>query len=508
MDLDVNLDREQDIEELRRIAQALRAQNEQLLAALAAKSREVERLRGKPGDLQLTLKMIEALQAKAKSAEEAVQRAEAEQKKRAAERERKRAEHARTQTGPTPQPLLPVVEREFTLDEADRACPSCGGALRPMAGQFEESELIDVIEVRYELVKVKQQKYVCRCGGCVETALGPERVIPGSRYSLAFAIKVVLDKWLDHIPLERQCRILERHGLVVTSQTLWDLANVLARRLACVDAALQAHVLERPVIGLDQTSWPRLDGVDSKPWQMWCLTAPGVVVHRIRDDKSAATFIELVGKYKGTIVCDALSTHAAGARAGPGIVLAGCWAHVFRKFEEAKPDHPEADRALVWIGALYDIDERAGGDPAQLAKLRREESVAVLDELKAWLWNQAALTSLSIGKAAAYTVANWDRLTRFIEDARIPLDNNATERALRGPVVGRKNHYGSKSRRGTEVAATLYTILETAKLHGVNPAAYLATAVTAADRGVALLPWEFASAAATVAVDQDGHEPR
>lgn len=492
--LDVDLDREQDIEELRRVAQALRAQNELLLEALAAKSREVERLRGKPGDLQLTLKMIEVLQAKAKAAEEAVERAEAEQKKRAAERERKRAEHARRPSGPTPQPMLPVVEREFSLDDADRICPSCGGGLRPMTGQFEESELIDVIEVRYELVKVKQQKYVCRCGGCVETALGPERAIPGSRYSLAFAIKVVLDKWLDHIPLERQCRILERHGLVVTSQTLWDLANALARRLTGLDAALEAHVLQRPVIGLDQTSWPRLESADSKPWQMWCLTAPGVVVHRIRDDKSAATFIDLVGKYTGTIVCDALATHEAGARAGPGIVLAGCWAHVFRKFEEAKPDHPEAARALAWIGALYEIDARAEGDPVRLAELRRAESMRVLTELKTWLWDQAELRSLSIGKAAAYAIANWDRLTRFVEDARIPLDNNATERAIRGPVVGRKNHYGSKSRRGTEVAATLYTILETAKLHGVNPAAYLAAAVTAADRGVALMPWEFAAA--------------
>jgi transposase len=283
--------------------------------------------------------------------------------------------------------------------------------------------------------------------------------------------------------------------LVVTSQTLWDLANVLARRLGPLDAALATHVLQRPVIGLDQTSWPRLETADSKPWQMWCLTAPGVVVHRIRDDKSAATFIELVGQYTGTIVCDALSTHGAGARMGPGIVLAGCWAHVFRKFEEAKPDHPEATRALAWIGALYDIDDRADGDLARLAELRRAESAAVLDELKAWLWEQAPLTSLSIGKAAAYTIANWDRLTRFVDDPRIPLDNNATERAIRGPVVGRKNHYGSKSRRGTEVAATFYTILETAKLHGVNPAAYLAAAVTAADRGVALMPWEFAAAA-------------
>lgn len=494
MALDVDLEREQDLEELRRIAQALQAQNQLLLEALAAKSREVERLRGKPGDLQLTLKMIETLQAKAKAAEAAIKRAEAEQQRRAVERERKRAEQPRKQTGPTPQPLLPVVERAFTLDDADRTCPSCGDGLRPMTGQFEESELIDVIEVRYELVKVKQQKYVCRCGGCVETALGPERAVAGSRYSLAFAIKVVLDKWLDHIPLERQCRILERHGLLVTSQTLWDLANVLARRLAWLDAALATHVLQRPVIGLDQTSWPRLETADSKPWQMWCLTAPGVVVHRIRDDKSAATFIDLVGQYTGAIVCDALSTHGAGARASPGIVLAGCWAHVFRKFEEAKPDHPEAAQALAWIGALYDIDGRADGDLARLAELRRSESAAVLDELKAWLWEQAPLTSLSIGKASAYTIANWDRLTRFVDDARIPLDNNATERAIRGPVVGRKNHYGSKSRRGTEVAATFYTILETAKLHSVNPAAYLAAAVMAADRGVALMPWDFAAA--------------
>ncbi len=142
--------------------------------------------------------------------------------------------------------------------------------------------------------------------------------------------------------------------------------------------------------------------------------------------------------------------------------------------------------------ALYEIDDRAGEDSALRAELRRTEAPAVLVDFKAWLWELATLTSLSIGKAAAYAIANWDRLTRFVEDARVPLDNNATERAIRGPVVGRKNHYGSKSRRGTEVAATLYTVLETAKLHGVDPAAYLHAAITAADRAVALMPWEFA----------------
>ena len=156
---------------------------------------------------------------------------------------------------------------------------------------------------------------------------------------------------------------------------------------------------------------------------------------------------------------------------------------------------------LAWIGALYDIDDRSGDDLARRAELRRLESRAVLDELYAWLCDQATLTSLSIGKAAGYTLSNWDRLTRFVDDPRIPLDNNATERGIRGPVVGRKNHYGSKSRRGTQVAATLYSILETAKLHGVNPAEYLYAAIVAADRGVALMPWEFANAREAVRAD-------
>jgi transposase len=341
---------------------------------------------------------------------------------------------------------------------------------------------------------VKQQKYVCRCGGCVETASGPTRALSGSRYSLAFAIKILIDKWLDHIPLERQVRILERHGLSVTSATLWDLAYAVTQQLSRVDAALFEYVKAQPVIGLDQTGWPRLDVAGSKPWQMWCLTAPGVVVHRIRGDKSAATFKELVGDYNGTIVADALGTHEAGARDGPGIRLAGCWAHVFRRFEEAIPDHPTAERALEWIGALYELDHQAERDLDRIAELRRSQAPTILTPFRTWLLEHAGDNHLSIGKACAYTLGIWDRLTVFVEDARVPLDNNATERAIRGPVVGRKNHYGSKSRRGTEVAATLYSILETAKLQRIDPAAYVAATIAANERGETLMPWQFAAA--------------
>jgi transposase len=275
---------------------------------------------------------------------------------------------------------------------------------------------------------------------------------------------------------------------VVTSQTLWDQIYSLGRRLESASAALLARVLAELVIGLDQTGWPRLDGKGETPWQMWCLTSPGVVVHRIRDDKSANTFKSLIGNYRGVIVCDALATHGAGARGNDGIALAGCWAHVYRKFEEAAPDHPEARLALKSIGKLHDIDERAEGDLARKTELRRTESAAVIALMKSWLWSQASLKTLSIGNAAADVVAKWDRLTRFLQDARIPLDNNARERAIREPVVGRKNHYGSKSRGGTEIAAILYTLLETAKLRGVDPAAYLRDAVVAAARGEVLLP--------------------
>ena len=487
----VDLDREQNIEELRRIAHAQQAQIRILLQAIERQQYQIASLKGTKGDPQLTLKMLETLQAKAKAAEEALAQAEA--AKRAGVEPAKKPTKPRSSTGPTDQPNLPIIEREFELDAADRICPSCGGGLAPMKGQYEESEMIDVVEVSYQLVKVKRQKYVCRCGSCVETANGPERALPGSRYSLAFAIKVVLDKWLDHIPLERQARILARHGLVATSQTLWDLAYSLAKRLRIVDAALGEHVLAQPVIGLDQTSWPRLETDAKKPWQMWALTAPGVVVHRIRDDKSAATFHDLVGDYHGVIVADALGTHGAGARASPGITLAGCWAHVYRYFEEAAADHPDAERALAWIGALYEMDRSAGDDLKLRAELRARNAPAILDDMKAWLWSQAEMKSLSIGKSAAYTLGIWDRLTLFVDNARIPLDNNATERAIRGPVVGRKNHYGSKSRSGTEVASTLYTILETCKLNAIDPAAYLAAAIIAADRNEVLLPWRFAA---------------
>jgi transposase len=479
------LEREQDVDHLRRIALAQHAQIEQLIAALARKCKELETFKGSKDELQQTLALIDSLTRQQKTIE----------KQTATPKEPKQ----RAKTGQTDQKRLPIVEKVCALADAEQICDACGGELHAMIGQFEESELIDVIEVEYRVLAVKRQKYTCRCGGCIKTAPGPERAVDGGRYSLDVAIKIIIDKYLYHLPLARQTRVMAQHGLEVTPQTLWDQLFAVAQRLKITVAALMKHVLAQPVIGLDQTGWPRLDGSKKTPWQMWCLTAPSAVVHSIRGNKSAATFKDLVGEYAGVIVCDALKTHGAGARGSPKILLSGCWAHCFRKFEEAQPDHPEAAKALAWIGELYEIDARADGDLVQLAKLRSTESAAVLARFQTWLFEQATLKSLSIGNAAGYVVANWDRLTRFVDDPRIPLDNNATERGIRGPVVGRKNHYGSKSRSGTQVASIFYSLIETAKLHDIDPAAYLRAAILAADRGDVLLPWDMPQSPSVIA---------
>ena len=468
---------ERDIEQLRRIALTQQTQIRHLLDELQRKCDQIDDLRGDTGELQRTIALLNELQAREAKAEPAP-------KTKKSKKKRKQRGH-----GPKPQPKLEHIEQPFDLDDADKVCPACGGELHELPGEFESSEMVDVIEVAYRLVLVKRRKYVCDCGACVETAPGPERAIEGGRYSLPFAIKVAIDKYVDHLPLTRQARIMKRWGLEVGSQTLWDQLLALGQLLRPCYDALYERVMAEPVVGLDQTGWKRLNKKGATPWQMWCLSSPDVIYHRICEDKSTDSWNELLKGFEGVAVCDAMSTHGAKACTKPAPTLAGCWAHVFRKFEDAEPDFPEAGIAKAMIGELYEIDARAR-DPAHLLELRQAESKAVLERLEQWLLAQRSLKTTSIGNAIRYAYGYWNRLTLFANNAAIPLDNNRTERGIRGPVVGRKNHYGSKSKLGTEIAAIFYSLIETAKLVGVDPAAYLGQAATAARRGDMLLPHE------------------
>jgi transposase len=238
------------------------------------------------------------------------------------------------------------------------------------------------------------------------------------------------------------------------------------------------------------------------------VTREDAVAYTILASRSQEAAREVLDGYGGIVIADGYGAYEALARAGPRFTLAHCWAHVRRKFGEAEPHYPgPCGEVLDLIGQLYAVERAAPSLAAaasedgraealrRRAAARREQSIAIVDAIRAWAFQQRALPESSLGKAIAYMLGLWPGLTRFLGDARIPLDNNATERAIRGMVVGRKNHYGSRSQRGTEVAALFYSLIESAKLCGVNPKTYLLAATHAAltTPGTALLPHALAN---------------
>jgi transposase len=401
------------------------------------------------------------------------------------------------------------VEIVHELAEADQTCRHCGGRLKEMKGQTEDADEIDVVERRFVIVTHQRKKYRCTCNGGIEMAPGSRRLaarpdVRGRRYSPVFAVEVAVNKYLDHLPLERQARVMSREGLTIESQTLWDQLEALATVLQPTYEALRQHVLAAPVIGADETWWRLMGGsAPNTRWWVWSITCEDAVAYTILESRSQEAARQVLNGYRGIIVADGYGAYDALARAGPGYTLAHCWAHVRRKFVEAEAHYPvPCTEVLELIGQLYAVERAcpAGAvgmsEEEQAARLairataRRERAAPIVAAIHAWAHQQRALPESSLGKAIAYMLGLWRGLTRFRDDPRIALDNNATERALRGMVIGRKNHYGSRSKRGTEVAALFYSLIESAKLCGVEPKAYLLCATRAAleNPGAVTLP--------------------
>jgi transposase len=389
--------------------------------------------------------------------------------------------------GPTEQPALLRIEVDHELDEADKTCPQCGGGLREMDGQYEEHDEIDVVPMRFVFKHHRRKKYSCQCGGCIETALGPDKLVAGGRYSINFAIYVAISKYCDHLPLERQVRMMARDGLVVTSQTLWDQIEQLVWVIESVMPRLRGHILGQGVIGADETSWELMGNVpgQAKSWWVWVLRTDDAIYYAIRGSRGAKTAKELLVGFAGVLMCDGYDAYISLARQHPLVVLAHCWAHVRREFLDIEKSFPTACKEILeLIGKLYFIEKPCPtgpeGDEAR-RRLRNTDSRAVIDAIVEWFYRTLpkCLPESGLHKAIGYMVHMWTGLVLFLDDPRIPLDNNASERAARGPVLGRKNHYGSRSLRGTEIAATLYSLVESAKLNGLEPRLYLRVAVHA-----------------------------
>lgn len=500
----IDLKTEQNPFILREVASLLERENKKLHEKIANLVEELARLKGGGA---------EAVQLELESLRELLQRREQALFGPSSERRpndddaSKKAKAPRKGHGPTPQLSLPIRDVVHVLDAPDCVCPKCGLGLAEIPGQYETSEEVTVIERRFEIHRHQRTKYRCRCNGHIETAPGPQKLQPGSRYSVDFAVEVAADKYFLHLPLERQVRSMAAQGLKVTSQALWDQIEALARHLVPSYEALIRSVLSNPVIGADETHW-RVMGhrrdEENKRWWAWCIRGPDAVAFRILDSRSKEAAGLVLGDYSGIVVADGYSSYSALVKDGRPFQLAACWAHVRRKYFEIRENYPAACKEILdLIAELYAAEKLVPSDATEAAALtiradvRKHLSQPLTARIQEWALEQRPLPKSGLAAAIGYMTNLWAGLTRFLEDPQVPLDNNGTERALRGPVVGRKNFYGAHSRRGTEVAAIFYTLIETAKAQGVEPKKYLRHAVrnALASHGAATLPTDLASAA-------------
>lgn len=503
-----SIGQEQDKELLRQAALILESENKRLVDKNVVLTRELLKLQGLDGTaLQLRLAQLE--EQLARRNQELFGKS-SEKRPNASSSSTPQEKAPQKGHGTREQKALPILIIPHDLDRADLKCPSCGGELKEWVGQSEDSEEIDVIERRFVVQKHQRKKYRCGCNACIETAPGPVKLFEGAHYSIDFAIEVGVQKYEDHLPLERQAKIFGREGLAVDSQTLWDQINALAKVLAPIHIALRSLVLNAPVIGADETRWELLRTKWQKEgeagrWFDWTLCSHEVVFHQILETRSTDDAEKVLGGYAGTVIADGYAAYKKlQKKKGSKFKLAGCWGHVRRGFVEAEPNFPAACGEIIeLLQQLYALEREARGtDAVALEKrktLREERSAPLVEKIRVWAQGQRmkTLPESSLGQAINYMLnpGYWPSLTLFLSDARIPIDNNWAERGLRGVVVGRKNHYGSRSRRGIEVASLFYSIIETCKLVGAEPKAYLRAAVLSKLRdGVDfILPHQFAA---------------
>lgn len=479
----IDIDRETNLGTLRGVCHTLDKANRHLVERANRMARELAELKGlDSSQLSLELPQAEILV-------EPVETAEAEPPRKPKRRKPQKGH------GPTPQPELPIEKVLHQFDEPPD-CSVCGETMDVWVGPTEVTEEISVVQTTFKLLHHHRQKYRCRCNSNVVTAPGPPKLIPGGRYAVEFAAHSAVSKFCDHMPLERQVRQMGRQGLVVTSQTLWDQQAALAEHLEPVWKALCARALSEEVLHVDETGW-RMFGAKKSKWSLFGLTSEKTAAYRLMRSKSADSARKVLKGFRGTLVVDGFAVYPLVAELEGGIRIAHCWAHADRKFKDAK-DPPESIAEIrSLIHQLYEIERQVEGPfpgddeaCAQRLELRRDESKKVVKKIRDWAFTQGGQKRSSFGQAVGYLLKHWKGLTQFLDNPKIALDNNAAERALRGPVVGRKNFYGNRSRRGAKVAAILYTLIETAKLHGIDPFQYLLDAAKTAIRqpGTVLLP--------------------
>ena len=249
----------------------------------------------------------------------------------------KKKKNPQTGHGPREQPALPLVEEIHEFAPDDRRCTICGQEMDPLGDQFEEYEEIDYVELQYQRKLVKRRKMRCSCNACVRTAPGPPRLIRGGRYSVDFAIHVAINKYADHLPLERQCRRMARYGLIVPSQTLWDQIYALARILGPTYEALGWEVLKSDLLYVDETRWFDLSKGATSPWTVWTRSTEKIAHYTILSKKNTRVAKRLFKDFSGTLVVDGYTVYEklVAEDEANTLRLVNCWVRI-----PSQADHP------------------------------------------------------------------------------------------------------------------------------------------------------------------------
>lgn len=377
---------------------------------------------------------------------------------------------------------LPREEVLLDVPEAQRRCADCGGPLERIGE--DRCERVDLVPARISIKVLVRPKYACSRGHGIRQAPTPPSPVPGGRFDFGLVAHVVTSKLADHLPLYRQQDILARSGLKLSRSTLWEILAGAADLAAPLVQYQIERLLATDLLGADDTPVRLLDAshpAGVRLARFWLFrgfeAAPYNVFYfhesRARDGPSA--FLQA---FLGTVKVDAYGVNQGVYLGSGGRILASCClAHARRKFEEAKSSHPRlAAEALAFFGQLYDLEDRARNfSPEERRALRQREAVPLLDRLRAWLAEQAqtALPKLKFGEAVGYARNQWSALVNYVEDGRLPIDNNDTERDLRALTIGRRNWLFIGSPQAGPRAAVLYTLVASAARHHLDVWAYL-----------------------------------
>lgn len=412
-------------------------------------------------------------------------------------------------------PLPPELPREnitYTLPPEEQSCPCCNSRLCKC--DEEVVERISVIPEHYRVIRHVQTKYVCRACEIFTLARAPKSMILGSSYgSPSFLASVAVKRFQYGLPYYRQEQILNSAGLPFNRTTLANLMINCANNLTPLYELLKEELLSQSVIHADETKLQVLNEpgrkATSKSFLWLYLSASNALkpvvlfdYQQTREGKHPKNF--LTGNpdniFKGYLCVDGY----AGYNNIPDILRVGCMAHVRRKFDEALKALPSdiegsnAQYAISMIGKLYGIERRIADEPPDKKYLiRQNQSIPILNQIKIWLEDMRPKVTPSglLGRAINYALEQWHAVSRYAEDGRLAIDNNAAERQIKNVVIGRKNWLFAESVDGAYTTAVMYSLVNTAKANGIDPYKYLyhlfekMPYATTIDEKRKLLPW-------------------